>query len=200
VTVPIGMGLRDELLVAASAASAEEPAEGTLGMNEAEFKAFYEQTSSAVWGYLCRVLGNASLADDVLQESYVRVLRARNLPADAAHRRNYLFRIATNLARDHFRASRRQFVPLPDIASSKRADRDLELRSDLKKFLLKLTPRERELLWLAYAEGCDHQEIAEALECKAVSVRPMLFRARQRLMEVLRSAGWSGKAADQEGQ
>ena len=167
-------------------------------MNDAEFKTFYEQTSPAVWGYLCRILGNAGLADDLLQETYVRILRAASLPQDAAHRKNYLYRIATNLARDHFRASRRLFVPLPDIPSGGHAERDIELRSDLKKFLLELAPRDRELLWLAYAEGCDHREIAEALECKAVSVRPMLFRARRRLMELLRSAGWSPRAADQE--
>lgn len=44
---------------------------------------------------------------------------------------------------------------------------------------------ERALLWLAYVEGCRHEEIADMLEVKAGSVRVLLFRARRTLTRLL---------------
>jgi RNA polymerase sigma-70 factor (ECF subfamily) len=49
----------------------------------------------------------------------------------------------------------------------------------------RLKPRERELLWLAYAQGASHREIAEAVGVKTSSVKLLLFRARRRLAGVL---------------
>jgi len=55
--------------------------------------------------------------------------------------------------------------------------------------LRELKPRERQLLWLAYVEGMSHHEIAAALNLKSGSIRPLLFRARRRMAEVLRGKG-----------
>jgi RNA polymerase sigma-70 factor, ECF subfamily len=49
-----------------------------------------------------------------------------------------------------------------------------------------MRPRERQLLWLAYAEGSTHREIAEIMGLGAASVRILLFRARQKLGRFLR--------------
>ena len=46
--------------------------------------------------------------------------------------------------------------------------------------------RERQLLWLAYVEGSNHKEIAEATGLRHASVRPLLFRARRRLANLIR--------------
>ncbi|MGB7023715.1 MAG: RNA polymerase sigma factor [Candidatus Acidiferrales bacterium] len=159
-------------------------------INEAEFRAFYEKTAPALRGYLCRVSGDLSVADDLLQESYLRLLRAPLAPTEEAHRRHYLFRVATNLLTDHFRAAKRSFALLPEIPSGTNAARDFELERDLGQFLLQLNPRERELLWLAYVEGYRHEEIAKFISCRTASIRPMLFRARLRLANLLRGRGW----------
>lgn len=162
-------------------------------IDEAEFRAFYDKTAPALRGYLCRVLGNLSAADDLLQESYLRLLRAPLAPTEESHRKHYLFRIATNLLTDHFRAAKHSFTALPEIPDRTHADRDFELKRDLERFLLELKPRERELLWLAYVEGYRHDEIAEFMHIRAASIRPMLFRARARLAELLRARGWKRK-------
>jgi RNA polymerase sigma-70 factor, ECF subfamily len=159
-------------------------------LGEAEFRAFYEKTAPALRGYLRRVSGNPSVADDLLQESYLRLLRTPLAPTEEGHRKHYLFRVATNLLRDHFRAAKRSFAPLPEVPSRANAARDFELERDLGQFLLELKPRERELLWLAYVEGYRHDEIAKFIDCRAASIRPMLFRARARLVELLRARGW----------
>ena len=78
-------------------------ADRTFLMTEEAFHAFYEQTARPVWAYLARITGDARLADDLLQEAYYRFLRTRADFESDDHRRNYLFRIATNLVRDHRR-------------------------------------------------------------------------------------------------
>lgn len=162
-------------------------------IDEAEFRAFYDKTAPALRGYLRRVLGNLSAADDLLQESYLRLLRAPLAPAEEAHRKHYLFRIATNLLTDHFRAAKHSFASLPEIPDAASAHRDLDVQRDLERFLSELKPRERELLWLAYVEGYRHDEIAEFMHLRAASIRPMLFRARARFAELLRARGWKRK-------
>ena len=191
----------DELIICAGQASTpttEQVAEVPLRMDEAAFQAFYERTAPALWSYLRRVSGDASAADDLLQESYLHFLRAPGAPTEEAYQKNYLFRIATNLLRDRFRAGRRLFVPLPELSTGKRAGREVELRFDVGGVLAELKLRERSLLWLAYVEGYDHEEIARMLRCKVASVRPMLFRARQRLAGLLRAKGWKREHREEE--
>ena len=169
--------------------AAPRPA-GALSMNETEFRAFYETTAPQLRAYLRRVTSDASIADDLLQESYLRLLRAPAAPTEEAHRRHYLFRVATNLLRDHFRAAKRFAPALPEVQDKAHPSRDFTLERDLGQFLAELKPRERELLWLAYVEGYRHDEIAKVMSCRSASVRPMLFRARQRLADLLRAGGW----------
>ena len=159
-------------------------------MDEQEFRAFYARTARSLRAYIASSCGNPSLADDLVQDSFFRLLRVR-LPRDMgeAHRRNYLFRIATNLIRDHFRRNKRVFGPLEEIAVHERTSEKVQLREDLAGALRDLKPRQRELLWLAYVEGSKHTEIAESLGLKAQSIRPMLFRARQKLAALLKKKG-----------
>ena len=84
---------------------AMERAEASFVMDEDAFRAFYERTARGVWAYLARITGDRQLADDLLQETYYRFLRAAATHDSEAHRRNSLYRIATNLARDARRRS-----------------------------------------------------------------------------------------------
>src|SRR3954468_12889384 len=85
-----------------------------LHMDEDTFRAFYDRTARQVWAYLARITGDRTLADDLLQESYYRFLRAERAFDNESHRRNYLFRIATNLAHDRHRRNKvAAVVPIP---------------------------------------------------------------------------------------
>ena len=158
-------------------------------MDEAAFHAFYESSAPALRAYLARVSGNRALADDLLQEAYLRLLRARFVGSSDAHTRNYLFRIATNLLHDHFRRPRRDTAPLPESAAAPETLTHLDLRQDFLGAFRTLPPRERAMLWLAYVEGSSHQEIGAILDVKAASIKTMLFRARSRLATTLRAKG-----------
>src|SRR5215813_15253864 len=163
-----------------------------LQMDEDTFRAFYDRTARQVWAYLARITGDRALADDLLQESYYRFLRAERRFDNESHRRNYLFRIATNLAHDRRRRGRHAVsVPVPaENEPGALVDRsdlagDTERRTDLARAMATLKPREREMLWLAYAQGSSHEEIAESLGVRKASIKILLFRARRRLAAAL---------------
>ena len=172
--------------------SALTDADRTFQMSEEAFRSFYELTSRPVWLYLARITGDRRLADDLLQEAYYRFLRTTTRFESDDHRRNYLFRIATNLAHDNRRRSR--FPAVPDdeatslvVAESESADQ-VARRLDVTRAMSQLKPRERSLLWLAYAQGASHEEIAATMGLKRSSMKTLLFRARRHLMAALRSA------------
>jgi RNA polymerase sigma-70 factor (ECF subfamily) len=157
-----------------------------LPLNESEFLAMYARTAGPLCGYLRRLTGNAALAEDLLQDAYIRFLSVGSPPAGDEHQKNYLYRIATNLARDHFRvAKRRTPVPIGELSSGP-APPDAR---DVWTLLARLSARDRELLLLAYIEGLTHQEIANVTGLMRASVRPLLFRARKRFGRLLSAAG-----------
>jgi RNA polymerase sigma-70 factor (ECF subfamily) len=167
-------------------------------MDEAAFRAFYDRTSRPLWAYLARNTGRADVADDLLQETYYRFLRARTNYETDAHRRNSLFRIATNLAHDsRRRAVRARLVAIADqefIGASDVAG-ETERRADLARAMARLRPRDRAMLWLAYAQGSTHRDIASVVGVKAASVRLLLFRARRKLAELIRRGNTKEHAA-----
>jgi RNA polymerase sigma-70 factor (ECF subfamily) len=188
------MSWRDLTLADATqlAAAAEATTEGRVAfvMEEDAFRLFYDRTSRPLWAYLSRLTGNRQAADDLLQESYYRFLRANVTLENDAHRKHYLFRIATNLVRDGHRQSRtRPQTTEHDVELLEaRVDRGAaraEQRSDITKAMSLMKPRERAMLWMAYAEGSTHREIAEVVGVKAASVKPLLFRARRKLADLL---------------
>jgi RNA polymerase sigma-70 factor (ECF subfamily) len=165
-----------------------------LKMDEDAFRAFYDRTARLLLAYLSRVTGDRQLANDLLQETYYRFLRARSEYQSEAHRRNTLFRIASNLARDNHRRKRAKPIEVSAAGETAIADDSnaatAERRADLHRAMSKLRQRDRELLWLAYAQGSSHREIAASLGLKAGSIKLLLFRARRRLAALLRGHGY----------
>lgn len=167
-------------------------------MGDEEFRLFYERTARPLWAYLSRITGDPQQADDLLQESFFRVYRAGSRYENEAHRRNSLYQIATNLARDVVRRNRRHTdvalqdddspAALPAGASASPA-REVAIRTDLAKAMQELDPLQRELLWLAYAQGASHEEIASVLGLKAISIRTLLLRARRKAASILERRG-----------
>jgi RNA polymerase sigma-70 factor (ECF subfamily) len=166
-----------------------QPAAATA-MDEAAFRVLYERTARPLRAYLARCCGDPSLADDLLQEAYLRYLRSNFAGESEDHRRHYLFRIATNLLRDSFRRRRPETGLRPEHDGSPAAEGGVDLRSDVGGALAELSPKDRQMLWLAYAEGASHVEIAGVLGLRAASIRSMLFRARRRLAAKLEARGF----------
>jgi RNA polymerase sigma-70 factor (ECF subfamily) len=163
-------------------------------MDEEAFRSFYDRTARPLWAYLSRLASDPAQADDLLQETYFRFLRAKSAYESEAHRRHSLFRIATNLARDAHRRKKADplrhasddglglagTLPAPDAAIDA-----MTSSAQVQGALQQLAPRERAMLWLAYAHGSSHKEIAEAVGVKTPSVKQLLFRARKKMALLL---------------
>ena len=160
-------------------------------MNEEAFASFYHNTARAFWAYLARVSGSQTLADDLVQESYLRFLCAK-APWDAGESacRRYLFRIGTNLLRDHWRRPANRsldHMPERDLPSvSPHGIDHLDSEALLNAALVRLRPTERQLLWLAHAEGLSHREISVITGLGTARIRLTLFRSRHKLARALR--------------
>ncbi|HEU5022341.1 MAG TPA: RNA polymerase sigma factor [Bryobacteraceae bacterium] len=187
-----------------SRAKAIASAEVSFVMDEEAFRGFYDRNARGLWAYLSRVTGDRQLADDLLQEAFYRFLRAASNAGGEerfdsdAHRRNSLYRIATNLAVD---ARRRSFTrPAASVAgddvervaaparSGDHGD-DAARRADVNRAMAQLRPRDRAMLWMAYAEGASHDEIAGAIGVQPSSMKLLLFRARRKMAKLLGEKG-----------
>ena len=159
-----------------------------LPMDSDAFAGFYQRSAPSLRAYLVRVSGNHALAEDLTQESYLRFLCATWPEGGEVNYRRYLFRIATNLLRDHWK--RRKEAYLEDVPEAFLAARDtlsdLDSHALLGPAMAQMRPRDRQLLWLAHAEGYSHREIAEITGLGAASIRLLLFRARHKMARILR--------------
>ena len=158
------------------------------GLDEAAFAAFHARTSRALRAYVYRVLGQAPDVDDIVQEAYLRMLRADVPSDDEEHLRRYLYRVTSNLIVDRWRKRRHEEREemMPELASPRpRYEED----AAVAKIFAELKPRDRALLWLAYVEGDSHEEIASSLGVGRRGVKVMLFRARRRLRDLLQARG-----------
>src|SRR6185312_438360 len=110
--------------------------------DDAEFCAFYDQTSRSLWAYLSRGSESSFTADDLLQETYFRYLQSGWRKVEPAERRFYLFRIGTNALHDHFRRQKRNrfAIPQDDVqTTAERAALEMDLANILRN---EMTERE----------------------------------------------------------
>lgn len=163
----------------------ELPPDALMG-NEA-FAGFYSRSARPLWAYLARVSADPALADDLMQESFVRFLCATRPDDGEVAARRYLFRIATNLLRDHWRrpvASSIEELP-EEIFSNPDRTAQADSQAVLGPALAQMRPRDRQILWLAHAEGYSHLEIAQITGLGSASIRLLLFRARRKIARIL---------------
>jgi RNA polymerase sigma-70 factor (ECF subfamily) len=161
----------------------------TERIGEAAFSRLYNETGPKLRDYVRRAARDAALGDDVFQETFLRFLRVCPAGLDERQQRSYLYRIAASLLMDHWRRVKRErmwslLTPWKEAAADRTG-----IGPDMRRGFQQLKPQEQALLWLAYIEGFDHREIAEALELREKSVRVLLFRARKGLASNLRELG-----------
>jgi RNA polymerase sigma-70 factor, ECF subfamily len=145
--------------------------------------------------YLTRRLGDPDWAEEVAQETFLRVLRQEGGSQTLTNERAWIFAVATNLVRDDARKDARRRKHLTLLAEEAKelqapaADEALERaqeRAAARRALDELEERDRNAL-LMREEGLDYKEIAEALGLSVGSVGTTLARARKRLVEVYES-------------
>lgn len=143
--------------------------------------------------YLMRLTGNRDRAEDLAQESFLRLYERSDRYREQGQLKSYLFRIATNKLRSEERQRRRRevlrsvFMPVNGHGSPRQQSQLLEreLRERLTRAIAALPLRYRTPLVLREIEGWSYREIGEMLECREGTVKSRIHRGRQRLKEEL---------------
>ena len=163
-------------------------------LDERAFAACYEHNGRALWSYVYRVTGKASDADDIVQDAFCRLLQAEVGDLMGEELRRYVFRIASNLIADRWRRARVEESWLDRLRGTTREQAEPEYDDSVSREFAALKSQDRALLWMAYVEGENHEDIAQALGLARGSVKVMLSRARKRLRDLLAAKGLTARA------
>jgi RNA polymerase sigma-70 factor (ECF subfamily) len=167
--------------------------DGARRLEEEALSAIYDAYSPALYRYAYRLLGDPQASDDVVAETFYRLIRAISSgggPED--NLKAYLYRVAHNLVMDTYRGNR-ELVEDADIGSLPlRADElspEAEVISDVegeraRQMLWLLTDDQRQVIVLKFYEGLTNQEVATSLEKPVGAVKSLQHRALQSLRRI----------------
>jgi len=165
--------------------------------DEASFDLLLRKYRLPLVNFLFRMVRDAATAEDLAQEVFLRVYRARKQYSPSAKFTTWLFRIATNLALNSVRDNRhrRADVSIDVKAEEDEAPRELparEMRIDehmierdrselIRRAVAALPEKQRAAVLLHKYEEMDYGEIAKVLECSESALKSLLFRAYETL-------------------
>lgn len=159
-----------------------------MSTRQTQFDALVRLTSGDLYRYAYWLCRNEALAQDLVQECYVRAWRSMDDLRDGAAAKAWLITI---LRREHARLYERKRLDTEDIDSVAVGDEDgqtPEAHSEdalLRRAIARLDPKYREPLVLQVLGGFSCEEIANTLGITAQAVMTQLFRARQKLKAAL---------------
>jgi RNA polymerase sigma factor (sigma-70 family) len=143
------------------------------------FQRLLDQHRVDVYRFLVAAVGRQE-AEDCFQETFLAALRAYPRLRDGSNLRGWLFRIATNKAMDHWRASRRRPVPLETLPESSTPERS-DGRPELWRAVGELPPLQRAAVIHRYALDLTYADVAEALGCSEEAARANAYEGRKKL-------------------
>ncbi len=203
---------RDKILSGSAAVAIAAPAAGAATTGDLDgimercatgddraFDELYRRGAQRVRGFLVRLSGNASLADDLTQETFVRIHRARGSFAVGAAALPWMFAIARNAFLDHARRENVRRSSSARIAQPREAAKDThgdevfsaqEMLGIVRDTLERLPMLQRDAFVLIRFEGLSVSEAAQVLGATEAAVKVRAFRAYEALRAALeRGAG-----------
>lgn len=149
----------------------------------------FDQKFSSLRRLAFALLGDASAADEVAQDAFVRLYASWRRLDELDHPPTYLRKIVLNLCRTRGRraALQRRSQPLLGRADVAR-DPDVALRLDVWKAIERLPQRQRACVVLRYLEDLPEADVAQLLECSVGTVKSQLHKARAKLEAALGSS------------
>jgi len=157
--------------------------------SEAAFQLLFERHYAAVRGVAARMLLDLAAAEDVAQETFIRAARSLDCISNADGFRSWLFRVATNLCRDHIRASSRRGVREKEFVHSGLLEHDAECEAPIRVLdaLASLPQQQREAIVLVFYENLPHAEAARIVGCAVSTISWRIMLAKRHLKSLLRS-------------
>lgn len=151
------------------------------------FNELYSRYSSKIYVYCLKVLSNEDLAQDIFQETFTRFYESANTKRVMTNVGGYLIRIARNLCINEKIKKYNNKVPLEDIHLPYYDNTyDKKQTSELLHTAIDTLPHKfREVIVLKEFMDLSYKEIAEVLEVSLSVVRIRIYRAKNKLREIL---------------
>ena len=167
------------------------------------FDQAYADHSGKILAYLRRLTRDPHLAEELVQETFIRVSQGLNNFRGQARLSTWIYRIATNVYLDSYRKSKARFPNMQPFASSslpvessdpaepsepRLADRlfeQSEMGECVRGFVDSLPPEYQSVIVLHDLQGLKNAEISQILDCSLGTVKIRIHRARQRLKALL---------------
>jgi len=168
-----------------------------------DFYEVYDQYYDRVRHFILAKVKNRWAADDLVQETFLRVLLNLETLLDQEKLSSWIFRIAANLCQDHFRRAKRNLIPFDDDTAGA-SQEATSLEKQLEQYQLSLWVQDqlkllpdpmRQIIFLCDIKQHTNQEAAELLEISLENVKVRLHRARKQLKAILEEQAHPGKEA-----
>ncbi len=158
-------------------------------MVKPDFEELVEQHSAEIFAYVWRLLRETHDAEDCLQETFLRAFRSYGRVRAGTNYRAWLYKIATNTARSHWKRRQRQEARTIDLDPEWQADGMSVADRVERKTLLAAVARavetlpeqQRAALIMRKYQELSYAEIAAALECTEAAARANVYQAVKKL-------------------
>lgn len=153
--------------------------------DDGAFEELLRRYQDPVYGFALKMTGDAQEAEDVAQDTFLRLYNMAGRYRPDASLKTFILRITRNLCIDHFRKKRPELMEeLPELPMEHTPLDLLEKAIDSRTLDLaieKLPPNQRAALLLRHFEAMKYAEIAETLDLTVSAVESLLVRARRKL-------------------
>ncbi|MBN1481097.1 RNA polymerase sigma factor [candidate division KSB1 bacterium] len=168
-------------------------------INGADFKALFHQNEAALFRYIRYLAGSSRHAEDIYQETWLRVVGYLRKGKRIQNFKGFLFTVATNIYRDELQRLRiRRFflgtsLDEKDVAdelwvSTETSPDQEELNEILEYSLSHLSGKQRSMFCLRFIEGFKISEISQIMKCAEGTVKATLYKAVQKLRHHLKNS------------
>ncbi len=171
---------------------------GLKNGNMEDFRKLYSKYIQTIFRYVYSLCGNRALAEEIAQEAFLKVYRARDGYRPQNQFKSWIFKIAGNLFRDSIRKKRLKEVPFDKVAQFRaecatdpEAYFDPEEKAEIPDCPLmnSVPPKYRELFLLRVVEGLSYAELSDITGTTEQNVRKAISRILQKLREEAKSDG-----------
>lgn len=157
-------------------------------MRQEEFERLYAEHAHALLGFLVYRTGDRPLAEDLLADTFERVLRSRRpFVRRGGSEKTWLYTIALNRLRDHMRRqgveqqALERSAPGAPPAGSQGAEDAADARDAVKRSLARLSPEERDAIALRFGADLTVPEVAKLTGESLTTVEGRVYRALRKL-------------------
>ncbi len=154
-----------------------------------DIRTIYDRQYERVYRVAMLYLKKPSDAEDVVQNVFIKYIERPVSFEDLEHEKAWFITVTRNKCKDvlkNFWRSRVDFIPVPERA----ADEDDGL--DLSPYIMKLSPKYREVLYLYYYEEYPIKEMSQILKRNVSTIQTQLASARNKLKKILEEEGVAG--------